>query len=780
MIDSDLVARVEKIPELYQPIFGHPEFDTAPSRVCEDRLSYLVSLHDALREKLGRPLRVLDLGCAQGYFSLSLAERGAKVLGIDFLDLNVDVCRSLADEFPQFDITFECDRIEDVIERSVDDSYDIVLGLSVFHHVIHEHGLERTAWLMSRLADISSFSVFEFALASEPLYWAASLPKEERTLLTPFEFAHCLAYFPTHLSEQHRPLYACSRHYWFLGNEVEFFSHSTTESHLLAEGSHEGTRRYYFSENKLAKLLVLKGSRKNLNEQEYLNEVAFLTAPPSGRDWPAIYGFGRLAKEAWLVRQKLSGNLLEEIIRDGRPFDVNQVLWEVLQQLSLLEGQGLFHNDVRTWNVIIDDNLKASIIDYGSISAARADCVWPGNLILSFTIFVYEVLSLDARSVFPTRPPFISPYNFPEPYQGWLRAFWRCSADEWSYALFRDLFVEWVLKGNRNSMDDVSFSPPEIWMKAIEQHLYAVGEYQSPIAKLPSQLLAMESALDARISEVKDLTWAEAQQIRLAQDGLRQIIENSASATLAMGSALESRISEVKDLTWAEAQQIRLAQEGLRQFVENNTRVVLTKIAEQGEAFTEAVRQAERDSTSRSEWEAALRKELQAMVVEKARLEGALREAHAHAESFDIEVKRLNILLVQQRDKFDQILAGREVPLAVPSPPTGDSVPASSTNVRATLKGLLRKTVLCLLRVMARYPKLRSVARRFARWMPFMPRHRLVAFARHHGLWDNEDDSPQFVPMHMVRKSNLAFLNRSSEAHLIAKKLEGAIKEWEE
>ncbi|UNW13438.1 methyltransferase domain-containing protein [Xanthomonas phaseoli pv. phaseoli] len=68
-----------------------------------------------LRTALGRPIRVLDLGCAQGYFSLNLAARGSIVHGADFLDRNVAVCRALAEEQGFVAATFECARIEDIV-----------------------------------------------------------------------------------------------------------------------------------------------------------------------------------------------------------------------------------------------------------------------------------------------------------------------------------------------------------------------------------------------------------------------------------------------------------------------------------------------------------------------------------------------------------------------------------------------------------------------------------------------------------------------------------------
>lgn len=76
VISPELNAAVNSLPEFYQPIFNHEEWNDKPLRNCADRLPYIKNIYDALSEKLQRPLRVLDLGCAQGFFSFHLANGG--------------------------------------------------------------------------------------------------------------------------------------------------------------------------------------------------------------------------------------------------------------------------------------------------------------------------------------------------------------------------------------------------------------------------------------------------------------------------------------------------------------------------------------------------------------------------------------------------------------------------------------------------------------------------------------------------------------------------------
>ena len=198
---------VAALPEIYQPIYGHPELSSQVSRPCLDRLDSIVHIHDTLQHLLGRSLNVLDLGCAQGYFSLGLAERGANVHGVDYLDKNIAVCSALAKENPQLKSSFEVGRVEDVIERLAPDQYDLVLGLSVFHHIVHEKGVDAVVALLERLAKQSGALIVELALREEPLYWAPAQPEDPRTLLEPIAFVHEVAQHATHLAPIPRPLF---------------------------------------------------------------------------------------------------------------------------------------------------------------------------------------------------------------------------------------------------------------------------------------------------------------------------------------------------------------------------------------------------------------------------------------------------------------------------------------------------------------------------------------------------------------------------------------------
>ncbi len=245
---------VAALPEKYQPIFNHAELSDGTSRSCFDRLSEILKVHNTLRNKLNRPVRVLDLGCAQGFFSLNLAKEGAEVVGIDYLSENIDICNALAAENHGFDATFRTDRIEDVITSISDGQYDLVLGLSVFHHIIHEKGIDEVKHLLSLLAQGVECMILELALAVEPLYWSKSQPQEFDVLLDDIAFVYQLGSFSTHLSSVKRPLFVASNRYWILGSDIQKILSWSTYPHDLAKKVYRGTRRYFISSDSVLKI----------------------------------------------------------------------------------------------------------------------------------------------------------------------------------------------------------------------------------------------------------------------------------------------------------------------------------------------------------------------------------------------------------------------------------------------------------------------------------------------------------------------------------------------
>jgi O-antigen chain-terminating methyltransferase len=155
--------------------------------------------------RTNRPLRVLDFGCAQGFFSLNLAELGATVHGIEIDKRNVALCNALAAEHKDLKAGFEHNTIEQIIMSLERDGYDLVLGLSVFHHLVGRYGIQSVQKLLSILAVQTAVGIYEMALAVEPFHWAAAQPQNPRDLLQGYTFVHQFAEHKHNVSPILRP-----------------------------------------------------------------------------------------------------------------------------------------------------------------------------------------------------------------------------------------------------------------------------------------------------------------------------------------------------------------------------------------------------------------------------------------------------------------------------------------------------------------------------------------------------------------------------------------------
>lgn len=607
MIDIDTAASdvvsglVAALPEKYQPIFAHPELSDGSSRDCQDRLVLIRDCVRLLQARLRRGLRILDLGCAQGYFSLNLAADGHSVRGVDFLESNVAVCQALALEQGLDNATFECASVEDVLDGLQADQYDLVLGLSVFHHLVHVHGVAEVRELFTRLSIRIAVGIYEMALREEPLYWGLSQPQHPAELLEPYVFRRVLAYMPTHLSGIERPLYVASSRYWFVGDNLSEIRDWRAESHPHAMGSHQGTRRYMFGDGVLLKQYAFDNATLgSVNVLEYEREVAFLTKVPEGLVAPKLLDHGQDGRNAWILREMLPGRLLSEIMAAHTPYPLEHVLDSLLDQLVALEDVGLYHNDVRCWNLLIAPGKPVALIDYGAISPVASDCVWPDNLFLALLITFREIVQGHVMRPYPVRRPLLDVALLPTRYRNAFLGLFALPKTEWRFRLLRQFAAE---PGEQ---------PLPSWT--------ALG------SSFEQALLEYERAIDASSQQRAAVEW----QLQESLANAHHWFELAGQRELALSDA--SRHTETTVAEMAERQQHELEQ--LVQRYEAST----ARIQAENSAFREeSARELSAARYAREEEVRALRAE-QAQLVEM--LQSDVTEALANTEAHRIEAIR--------------------------------------------------------------------------------------------------------------------------------------------
>lgn len=557
-VPTKIKGLVNALPEIYQPIFGHNELSTSARRPSLDRLAEISAVHTALHQTLARPVRVLDLGCAQGFFSLSLASQGAKVSGVDNLDSNIAVCLGLAETNPTLDVRFTLADAETVIAELGTNQYDLILALSLFHHVCYTKGQQAARELLGSLANKVAAVFYEPALASEPAYWASAQPTNPRALVADFAFVHAVARHSTHLSEIERPLLFCSNQYWYLGGTLCRFENWTDKQHEAAEQIYAGTRRYYFTDTQIAKYFLLEGPTAALNQTELTGEIDFLSARPAKPlDWPRIVA-GEIGEDVgWLVRELIQGNRLSELIADQSAFDSTKIIGSILDELATLEESGLYHNDVRIWNIIVRPDGQASLIDYGSITTTKNDVSWPYDVYLSFLLFVREVLAGQLVRAIPTRPPLLSPMHLPEPFRTWALHIWGQPINTWSFGLFRQTYQSLLLSPQHSSAGaPARSSKVAMQYTAIESNLDLLGQQQqliwNEVHRLKSEISQHRGPSDEVISLLCAIQSASDRlnSLMAAREIIREYqadIERQLTEAQASNAALTAELERVKE-----------------------------------------------------------------------------------------------------------------------------------------------------------------------------------------------------------------------------------------
>lgn len=531
---GDLVELIKALPEIYQPIYGHPEIGEASSRPTNDRLSRLREIIGAVAAEVGRPLRILDLGSAQGYLSLSLAADGHQVTGVDMCAPNIAISQFLASEHPTLKANFVIDYIANYLEKLEPAAFDVVLLLSVLHHECHAHGAAAVTAMMDGLAKKIPVLVAELALTAEPVYWAPSLPADEQSLLSGYAFVHEVCRFPTHLSKVERPLLFASNSFWYFGAKCIAFEHATQEPHALGNPANAGTRTYLFANALMAKRFRLVAPRGEFNRLEISREIAALNALAGSDTVPRLLESGSTQSEAWIVRQCLPGRLLIDLIREGAAYDPDRVIRGILRDLALFEAHCLYHNDLAPWNVIVDDAGDARLIDFGALSETPANAVWPLDLVQALLQFVHIVTYRMVPNIWPARHPFTHPeMQFPR-YRQWAWTAWRMTRDGKAFANISEAFERQVLSTGADAAPNAGAVTAEAqWPASVEaqlsDHAIAIGRtyellnaYIANRSTVDNQLQADGSTDTARLEAAQAILKAELQAERKWREDLEE------------------------------------------------------------------------------------------------------------------------------------------------------------------------------------------------------------------------------------------------------------------
>ncbi len=368
MIDlASLQKKYEELGEQYQPIWGVDSV-VPTSRACKDRAADIQKIVDALERTLGRKLRILDLGASQGYFTVHFAKLGHSVDAVEYDELNAKFLENLIDYYSLESLVKIHSKEITQFVNTIDKDYDIVLCLSVLHHVYHFIGSEKAKNLLTWIATHSEISFFELARREEEyMYWSKSLPKNMWKDFNDFAFFYELNTYKNHLGEHSRPLFFSSSRFAYQNNILISRENVRVFSPAI-EDENSSNRRVYEVDQRLFKTQLASPSIPNQarSEFEFLNSNSL---PTLFKDFvpSSLLCDGKFVTT--LARNFLPGRTLNSLSADDSRASVLIGFTQMLEELS---KNGLIHNDLRPWNLLWNGS-RVLPLDLGSISETAND-----------------------------------------------------------------------------------------------------------------------------------------------------------------------------------------------------------------------------------------------------------------------------------------------------------------------------------------------------------------------------------------------------------------------
>ncbi len=356
-VDFCIFVRLRKV-EYYQPLYYKPLTRKKPQRLCVDRAEAIAF---SLKE-YGHGLRIVDFGSSLGYFEFYFAERGYLTTGYDSTKNNILIAKILQLLSPQRgNIQFKMETLDKKLTSSLSyRKYDVGFLFSILHHICHNQGLEVTQDILADLTQKIPILFIEFAIKGEGnFYWNSTLPEkiEDYFLKCHNVEIELIGYFPTHLSYTLRPLYKVTRKNITINKKTYPLSTQFYSAHAFTDSYGRG---YYVSQQLFIKEYLLKDTwLKNA----FAQETKILEALKSTPNVPKLIESTVHNTLGYIFMEYIQGDLLHKLILQNRSLDRIKVIKDLLKIVQAITEQGIYHNDLRLWNIILDQN-KLSLIDF--------------------------------------------------------------------------------------------------------------------------------------------------------------------------------------------------------------------------------------------------------------------------------------------------------------------------------------------------------------------------------------------------------------------------------
>ncbi len=412
------------------------------------QLSTIKSIANEMRHLLGRPLRVLELGCSPTFYGLHLAKSGDEVVGLDTNLDHVVYCQRFSKAHGLHAQFHAVGNYQTCFSAFTDRPFDLLLGVHVVADMAQRIGFEEIKQFVHSLTTRVSVALLDTVFIFEPGDGHKKFKPDPFTLLNDFAFVEPLCQ-PGKSFDVKKSWFFCSNFYWYTHQKLQPFTTWTDTSREIFSYedftiTHKGKRRYYFTDTHILKHFRLVGRKTKSHVRELQTEIEFLKTHYSKLPTlPELVDYRMHDLSGWLLREKLPGIRLSTIIEQGQYYDPQQIITQVLQQLADLEEQGLYQQDIRTWNFIITDQGDVHMIDFGQIGSTPIDVLSKQRSnILTFFTFAYQVCQGFHLKHRHLAPMYLQVAYYPDYFQPLLIGIMNHHFKKWTYRLLLHYWQE--------------------------------------------------------------------------------------------------------------------------------------------------------------------------------------------------------------------------------------------------------------------------------------------------------------------------------------------------
>lgn len=330
------------------------------------------------------------------FFSFKAKELGCRVTAIDAEQKAIDICNYIKSE-QNLDIEFKQEFLDlEYVQKLKDKQYDVIFLLNVMHHVCHNKGWDYAKNILDALAQKCKLLITELAVKKENLYWNKNLPVDYNDWVSAFKFSNTIGWTDVqHLSQQNpkdlkRPLVLCSNEYVLCNGTAFKFDLKINRPFDLLQ---DNPGKNFF----LGKELLIKHIIKKFVDEEYLCEcehsISILGKYKDISFFPKLITHENTDDCITIVTQIERAETLYDLIKKNKTLDKNKIILDILDNLIELEKKGLYHNDIRPWNIILNSKNKAVLIDVGAIDTRNNDCFDNKSTHKAYIVFILDFLT---------------------------------------------------------------------------------------------------------------------------------------------------------------------------------------------------------------------------------------------------------------------------------------------------------------------------------------------------------------------------------------------------